>query len=133
MPVGHVALRCVVASAGAALVLACTPHGGGSRSEASVPLDQLALEVDNHNWSDVALWIDHDGRRERFLTIGAAHSVVQRIPGALVGSDGTLRFVAHRIGGGNDYYVSPRISVRNGYTVSLTLEDNLQRSSIGVW
>lgn len=133
MPVGRVAISWLLASAGATLVLACTSHGGGSPGEASVPLDQLALEVDNHNWSDVALWIDHDGRRERFLVVGAAHSVVQAIPATLVGSDGTLRFVAHRIGGGSDFYVSPKVSVRTGYTIALTLEDNLQRSSVGVW
>lgn len=132
MRIGRVALHWLLTSAGASLVFACAAHRGTAKEE-PVPADQLALEVDNHNWSDVALWIDHDGRRERFLTIGAAHSVVQPIPATLVGTDGTLRFVAHRIGGGNDYYVSPRISVRTGYTVSLTLEDNLQRSSIGVW
>lgn len=98
-----------------------------------VPADQLALEVDNNNWSDVVLWIAHDGRRERFLIVGAARSLVRAIPATMVGSDGTLQFIAHRIGGGDDYYVSPRVSVRTGYTVSLTLEDNLQHSSIGIW
>lgn len=133
MPAGSVALRWLVAAAGTPLVLACAGRRGGAPDEKAIPLNQLALEVDNHNWSDVALWIDHDGRRERFLTISAARSAVQAIPARLVGTNGTLRFVAHRIGGGNDYYVSPMISVRTGYTVSLTLESNLQRSSVGVW
>jgi len=54
----------------------------------------------------------------------------------------------HRIGGHDDSmgpvggpayatarddYLSPVVSVRTGYTVALTLEDNLGRSTVGIW
>lgn len=133
MLIRRAAIRHILVSTTALLALGCASRSGAVPEESVVSADQLALEIDNHNWSDVALWINHDGRRERFLTISAAHSLTRAIPPNLVGTDGTVQFVAHRIGGGNDYYVSPRISVRTGYTVSLTLEDNLQRSTIGIW
>lgn len=101
--------------------------------DAPTPDDALVLEVDNHNWSDVLIWIQHDGQRSRFITVNAARSATEPIPRYMVSSDGTLSLIAHRIGGGNDYYYSPKISVRTGYTVRFTLEDNLQRSSVGVW
>lgn len=108
-------------------------HPSVPAAEPDLPDDQLVLEVDNHNWSDVLIWIQHDGQRSRFITVNAAHSVTEPIPKYLVSSDGTLSLVAHRIGGGNDYYTSPKISVRTGYTVRFTLEDELGRSSVGVW
>ena len=101
--------------------------------DAAIPDDALVLEVDNHNWSDVLIWIQHDGQRSRFITVNAAKSTTEPIPAYMVSSDGTLSLIAHRIGGGNDYYYSPKVSVRTGYTVRFTLEDNLQRSSVGVW
>jgi hypothetical protein len=101
--------------------------------DAAIPDDALVLEVDNRNWSDVLIWIQHDGQRSRFLMVNAAHSMTQPIPKYFVSADGTLSLVAHRIGGGDDYYVSPKVSVRTGYTVRFTLEDDLQRSSVGVW
>lgn len=126
------ALRSVILGLPLALA-ACGAMHREATPDPVVPATQLALEVDNHNWSDVVLWIEHDGRRQRFLEIAAAHSLTRAIPASLVGPTGRLRFVAHRIGGGNDYYVSPTVSVRTGYTVELTLESDLQRSSIGVW
>lgn len=97
-----------------------------------LPADQLALEVDNHNWSDVLIYIVHDGFRSRLVQVTAARSLTQSIPRSLVGSDQTVQFLAHRIGGVDDY-LSPQISVRTGYTLSLTLESDLRRSSLGVW
>jgi len=93
----------------------------------------LVVEIENHNWSDVLVYIEHDGFRSRFATVNAAHSLSRRLPRSLVGSDGTLRFIAHRIGGGNDYFVTPKVSIRTGYTISLTIEDDLRRSTVGVW
>lgn len=94
--------------------------------------DELVLEVSNNNWSDVVIYMVHDGRRTRFTVVTAARSASVAIPTRFVSSNGTVQFVAHRIGG-NDEYVSPAVSVRLGHTVALTLESNLVRSSVGVW
>jgi len=113
-----------------------------------VPANALALEVENRNWSDVVIYILHDGSRTRFAQITAAKSATLAIPGRLVSSSGTIQLLVHRIGGHDDAmgpaggpefatprddYLSPVVSIRTGYTVSLTLEDDLRRSTIGVW
>ncbi len=129
---------------GLVAVAACA-SGQSRRVEQPLPDDVLVLEVDNHNWSDVLIYIIHDGMRSRFVEVSAAKSVTERIPASLVGTDGMLRLLVHRIGGpdnsvitvrrtgASDDFLTPAVSVRTGATVSLTLESNLQRSSLGVW
>lgn len=116
--------------------------------EADVPADVLALEVENRNWSDVVIYVLHDGSRTRFAQVTAAKSATLPIPMRLVSSNGTIQLLVHRIGGHDDStgpvggpayatarddYLSPVVSVRTGYTVALTLEDNLGRSTVGIW
>lgn len=114
----------------ALLVAGCKPH------RAAEPMlltgDDLMLEVANNNWSDVVIYMVHDGRRTRFTAVTAAASASIVIPSRFVSSNGTVQIVVHRIGG-NDEYVSPTVSVRMGHTVALTLESNLMRSTVGVW
>ena len=108
----------------------------------------LVLAVENRNWSDVVVYVIHDGVKTRFAQITAAKTVTMGIPARLVGADGAVQFLVHRIGGHDDAmapaggpqfatprddYLSPPVSVRTGYTVTLTLEDKLQRSTVAVW
>jgi hypothetical protein len=118
-----------IAACAALLVAACAPH---RHAEAPLSGDELQLEVANNNWSDVIIYMLHDGVRTRFIAVTAARSATAAIPTRYVSSNGTVQILVHRIGG-NDEYVSPVVSVRLGRTVALTLESNLARSSLGVW
>lgn len=117
-------------------------------AEEPLPDNVLALEVENHNWSDVIIYVLHDGSRTRFVDVAATKSLTRSIPLQLIGSNGTVQLLVHRIGGHDDTfasiggpqfarapddYLSPVVSVRTGVTIALTLEDNLQRSTLGVW
>lgn len=113
-----------------AIFTACIGHHR-SPTQDSAPEDVL-LEVDNHNWADVLVYVVHDGSATRFLQVTGAKSTSVAIPSRLVGANGSVRFIAHRIGGLDDYY-SPPVSVRTGQTIALTLEGQLKMSSIGVW
>ncbi len=133
-----------VAGCGLVATAACAGH---RKPVDVVPLspDTLVLEVENHNWSDVLIYVIHDGTRSRFLELAAAKSAVEPIPARFVGSNGMLRLFVHRVGGADDSvilvrrsgtsedYLTPTVSVRTGKTVSLTLESDLQRSTLGVW
>ena len=110
---------------------AAPPTLTDDQSRSSVD-DDLVLQVANNNWSDVIIYMIHDGRRTRFTVVTAARSAEVAIPARYVSSNGTVQFAAHRIGG-TDEYVSPVISVRLGHTVALTLESNLVRSTLGIW
>jgi hypothetical protein len=66
--------------------------------------EDVVLEVDNHNWADVLLYVVHDGSTTRLVQVTGAKSASITIPSRLVGSNGNVSFVAHRIGGLDDYY-----------------------------
>ena len=92
----------------------------------------VVLEVENHNWADVVLYVLHDGVQTRFTQVAAAHKLSIEIPDRLQGQMGVIRIAARRIGG-NDSYVSQAISLRGNSAVRFTIESNLNRSSVGVW
>ena len=94
--------------------------------------DTVILEVENHNWADVVIYILVDGKRYRFLQVEGAKDVSKEIPVSLQGSMGRLRFAIHRIGS-QDEYVTELVSLRTGKTIRLTIESDLQRTSIAVF
>jgi hypothetical protein len=99
---------------------------------APVPPTPVVLEVENHNWADIVLYVVHDGIQTRFAQVAAAHNVSIEIPERLQGQMGIIRIAARRIGG-NDSFVSQAISLRGNSAVRFTIESNLNRSSVGVW
>ena len=120
-----------------ALVAAMLPGCRGSQfSEDVVPQptsdSQLVLEVENHNWSDIIIYVVHDGRRTRLTSVTATRNSSLIIPANMIGQVGNLQLVARRVGA-YDRYISQSISVRTGLTIVLTLESDLSRSSVAVW
>ena len=96
------------------------------------PAVPIILDVENHNWADVVLYVVHDGRQTRLTSVGAAHDLSVEIPPQLQGEMGIIRLAVRRIGG-RDSYLSESISLRGGPSVRLTIESNISRSSVGVW
>lgn len=120
------------------LLLACAsrhPVTSNSLAEAApdtVAPEPVVLEVENHNWADVVLYVVHDGVQTRFAQVAAAHKLSIEIPPRLQGQMGVIRIAARRIGG-TDSYVSQALSIRGSSAVRLTIESSLNHSSIGVW
>jgi hypothetical protein len=96
------------------------------------PPAPVVLEVENHNWADVVLYVVHDGIQTRFAQIAAAHNVSMEIPPNLQGQMGIIKIAARRIGG-TDSFVSQAISLRGNSAVRFTIESSLNHSSVGVW
>jgi len=129
--------RTIVASyfAVAAVLSACAhsqPVGESFADSPALPPDPVKLQVENHNWADIVLYIVHDGVQTRFTNIAAAHDVSMEIPAQLQGQMGVIRLAVRRIGG-TDSYVSQAISLRGNSEVRFTIESSLSRSSVGVW
>ena len=130
--------RTIVASyfALASLLSACagrTPATTGNELDAPQAFTgPVMLQVENHNWSDVVLFIIHDGRTNRFAQIAAARDGSFEIPSRFLGDQGAIRLGLHRVGGRDDYRTEV-VSVRTGDTIRLTIEGKLEHSSIGVW
>jgi broad specificity phosphatase PhoE len=133
--------RCL--SLGAAICLASAPACGrphtsvvptpaADSTEAARPVESLVLEVENHNWSDIVVYVAHDGVISRLTLVTANTNTSLPIPPHLVGSLGVLRLAVRRIGG-TDSYASEPISVRTGSTLRLTVESRVATSSVAVW
>jgi hypothetical protein len=120
------------------LLMACAGrHPVKDSLAAAAPPDTVAaepvvLEVENHNWADVVLYVLHDGIQTRFTQVAAAHNLSIEIPPRLQGQMGVIRIAARRIGG-TDSFVSQAISIRGSSAVRLTIESSLNHSSVGVW
>jgi hypothetical protein len=99
---------------------------------ATASTEPVTLEVENHNWSDINIYVLHDGRRDRLTTVTAAKDVSMALPAQFQGETGVFRLTIYRIGGRDSYTTDP-ISIRTGNTVRLTVESDLQRTSVGVW
>ena len=97
-----------------------------------VPQLPVVLEVENHNWADVILYVVHDGVQTRFAQVAAAHTLSVEIPEHLQGQMGVIRIAARRLGG-TDSYLSQAISLRGNSSVRFTIESNINRSTVGVW
>lgn len=96
------------------------------------PSGPIMLEVENHNWADVVLYVVHDGIQTRFIQVTAAHNLSIELPSRLQGQMGIIRIAARRIGG-TDSFISQAISLRGNSSVRCTIESDLNRSSVGVW
>jgi hypothetical protein len=119
----------------AALLSACArthPVVDSFADSPVLPPEPVKLQVENHNWADIVLYIVHDGIQTRFTQIAAAHDVSMDIPPQLQGQMGVIRLAVRRIGG-TDSYLSQAISLRGNSEVRFTIESSLSRSSVGVW
>jgi hypothetical protein len=103
-----------------------------SSADSALPLDSLVLEIDNHNWSDIVVFVLHDGRSSRLTQVTAGRSVSVPLRPQHIGAMGTLRLAVHPIGGSSDY-TSESLSLRTGNTIRLTVESRVGHSSVAVW
>jgi hypothetical protein len=91
------------------------------------------LHVDSYHWSDVTVYAIRDGIRLRLGTVTALGSATFRIPPYLLNLHGELQLEGDpSVGGGKPVRMEP-VYIRPGGRAEWTLENGLQRSSIGVW
>jgi broad specificity phosphatase PhoE len=111
---------------------AAPPSPTRDATEAPAPAESVVLEVENHNWSDIVVYVSHDGMVTRLAQVTANTTTSLSVPPYLVGSLGLVRLAVRRIGG-TDSYASEPISVRTGSTLRLTVETRVATSSVAVW
>jgi len=97
----------------------------------TAPVD-VPLEVDNHNWLDVVIYVLHDGERSRVGIANASSQSSFVLPARLVGQGHELRLLGHPIGGEGGT-VTETVTVQPGQYIEWTLESDLNRSAIGVY
>ncbi|MBA2685818.1 MAG: hypothetical protein H0U66_15135 [Gemmatimonadaceae bacterium] len=91
------------------------------------------LEVVNHHWSDVDIYVIRDGQRLRVGQVTASadqHFVLQK---SMTSGGGTLQLQAHAVGS-NGAISSETITARpGGMQLTWTLENNLTRATLAFY
>ena len=120
---------------GFGILCACAGRQASPKPELSAFAgdETVKLDVNNHNWLDVVIYVVHSGQRTRVVTVVAAGSASVTVPNhALRNSGGQIRLLAHAIGNPVTF-TSETIVARPGMTIDWTLESDLKRSSLAVW
>lgn len=103
----------------------------GQPTPDEAPVD-VPLEVDNHNWLDVVIYVLHDGERSRVGIANASSQSSFVLPARMVGQGHELRLLGHPIGGEGGT-LTETVTVQPGQYIEWTLESDLNRSAIGVY
>jgi hypothetical protein len=109
----------------------CASHHGTTQTTAAAPNTPVDVEVENHNWSDVVIYLVRGTQRQRLGMVNALSSTVFNFPYRRLGGSGDARLSAHAIGGGG--YTSESVLVQPGQMIKWTLESDLSRSSLAVY
>jgi hypothetical protein len=110
---------------------ACASHHRTSQTTAANVNTPVDLEVENHNWSDIVIYLVRGTQRQRLGMVSALSSTVFTFPYHRLGTGGDARFSAHAIGG--EGYTSESVLVQPGQTLKWTIESDLARSSLAVY
>jgi hypothetical protein len=93
---------------------------------------RVELQIANHNWSDMVIYVVRDGQPSRIGVATAASSASFMLPRRVLGQGGEIRLYGRPIGGQGEAF-SESVIVQPGQWVEWTLEDDLARSAIGVY
>src|SRR5438093_13296244 len=112
------------------LLVGCASHHGTAQPTAATLNTPVDVEVENHNWSDVVIYLVRGTQRQRLGMVNALSSTVFTFPYRRLGSSGDARLSAHAIGGGG--YTSESGLGQPGQSLKGTLESGLSRSVLGL-
>ncbi len=90
------------------------------------------VEVSNHNWSDVRIYILRGGNRFRLGTVTTMNTETFEVPEALLGPGATIQLLADLIGGAGRV-TTERLQVEPGLVIQWVIENALSQSSYFVW
>jgi hypothetical protein len=110
-------------------------HTAGQATRPPAPDDSNAdipLEVANHNWLDVIIYVVRDGQPVRIGIASASSSASFTLPARLLSQGREIRLWGHPIGGTGGT-LTETVVVQPGQWVEWTLESDLDRSAIGVY
>ncbi len=113
--------------------------GCASRSEetdAGPPLSEttaeVALEVENHGWSDIVIYLVRGTATDRLGMVGALNTETFVFPYRKLGVGTDVRLRAYPIGGPRAF-TSENVLVQPGQWIKWTLESDLTRSFLAVY
>jgi len=123
----------------AALLLAapaCFVFNRGSKAAPSpafdVPEGEIALNVTNHNYLDVVVYVVHDGQQTRVGMVTGSSAAAFFFPARLLGMGREVQLYGRAIGS-DSFARTQTLIVQPGQYIEWTLQTDLRRSSVGVY
>lgn len=110
---------------------ACSAGGAGEGAPSPATPPTATVLVENSNWADMTVYVEHSGARTRLGTVTTATRRLFRLPPAFAGIAATLRFVADPLGG-TDVYTTMPVQVAPGQRVNFVIENQVGVSSVWV-
>jgi hypothetical protein len=95
------------------------PAASPSDSTTAIP-----LEIANHNWLDVTIFVVRDGQASRVGIASASSASSFVLPGRMIGQGGEIRLWGRPIGG-SEGTLSEVVVVQPGQWIEWTLESDL--------
>jgi hypothetical protein len=93
---------------------------------------EVALEVENHGWSDIVIYLVRGTAVERLGMVGSLNTKTFVFPYRRLGIGNDVRLRADPIGGPRAF-TSENLQVQPGQWIKWTLESDLTRSFLGVY
>jgi hypothetical protein len=114
----------------AVVLSGCTKHRVNDDLDTDVA---STLEVVNHHWGDVDIYVVHDGQRTRVGSVTASGEESFVLAKSMTSAGGSLQLVAHAVGS-NGAISSETIASRpGGMQITWTLENNLTRATLAFY
>ena len=92
----------------------------------------VSVEVENHNWSDMVIYLDRGNLSQRLGSVNAQNSAVFTFPYLQLGTTGSARLRADPIGNLRSFS-SETLNVQPGQTIKWTIENDIDRSFLAIY
>ena len=112
-----------------ALLAACARSKDNPPAPSSWANAEVGLVVENHNWSDMRIYLVHDGVSERIGEVTAAKTKSFVLSGRYFESMAGIQLQAYAIAG-DQPYTTEVLTIHPGDLITWTLESRLDHSSI---
>jgi hypothetical protein len=115
------------------LLAGCAGRGmSGGPDQAPSRDVPVSVEVENHNWSDIVIYLDRGNLSQRLGTVGTLRTAVFTFPYLQLGTTGSARLRADPIGNLSSFS-SEQINIQPGQSIKWTLENDIDRSFLSVY
>jgi hypothetical protein len=100
--------------------------------DASARATEVSVEVENHNWSDIVIYLMRGNQPRRLGMVTSLSTIHFAFPYRSLSTGGNLRLRAYPIGGPGAY-TSEDLVLQPGQLVKWTLESDLSRSFLAIY
>ena len=101
--------------------------------ESPSPSDSdVQLEVENHHWNDIVIYLMNGSQSRRLGMVGGVSTNNFVFPYRQLATDGKVRLRAQPVGGQRSF-TSEDVLIQSGQGLRWTLESDLKRSTLAVY